>query len=97
MSHIEKPFLRKELQHYDCTKNEEVLNEKLHFLYSIIPIKYDKNELFNILTGFCVTYHYLLFFKSSVWSHLLHKTLMENFIFCAVKEEKDIEVARSIL
>ena len=36
--------------------------------------------------------------KPWIWSHLLNKSLMENFIFCAVKREdkRQVKIALSL-
>ena len=73
------------------TSTEELLSEKLYFLCSLsfkIHIHTAQKMRFSI-KDFCSKCDEIRSFLQ-IWSHLLEKSLMENFIFCAVSVEHAI-------
>ena len=65
--------------HFLCSdKKQQVLNKNVHGPKPAQKIKFSMKDFFSKCDQICR--------KLRIWSHLLKKSLMEKFIFCAVKE-----------
>ena len=83
---------------YDSVDYQNVLNNLLVYKYTWIEVFH---YIFNLTIFTCVTAQKVKFFSKyllskyyqtrsflQIWSHLLKKSFMENFIFCAMCAQK---------